>query len=57
MPVPSLTCVGFMVLVLHLGSGVGAEQFSAEAGGSNAMCLEGDGEELLVQEQIEAINI
>lgn len=56
MPVPSLTCVGFMVLGLHLGSGAGAEQFSAEAGGSNAMCLEGDGEEL-VQEQIEAINI
>lgn len=41
---------------LHLGSGAGAEQFSAEAGGSSALCREGDGEEL-VQEQIEAINI
>lgn len=42
---------------LALGLWEGAEQFSAEAGVSNAMCLEGDGEELLVQEQIEAINI
>lgn len=57
MLVPRLTCMGFMVLALHLGSGAGAKQFSAEAGGSNAVCLEGDGEELLVQEQIEAINI
>lgn len=46
-----------MVLVLHLGSEAGAEQFSAEARGSNTVCLEGDGEELFVQEQIEAINI
>lgn len=46
-----------MVLALHLGSEIQSQQFLAEAGGSNAMCREGEGEELLVQEQIEAINI
>lgn len=42
---------------LALGSETGVGQFSAEAGGSKAVCLEGEGAGLLVQEQIEAINI